>query len=43
MKKKKKKSESTRLTRQTKLTCQTWNSCHESVITKQKKDFILMN
>jgi hypothetical protein len=29
-----KKSESTRLTRQTKLTCQTWYPCYESVITK---------
>jgi len=31
MNKKKKKSESTRLT------CQTWDSCHESLIIKQKK------
>jgi hypothetical protein len=31
---KEKKSESTALTRQIKLTRQTWDSCHESVITK---------
>jgi hypothetical protein len=42
MKKKKKKSESTGLTRQTRLTCQTWDSCHEIVITKQKQYLILM-
>ena len=43
MRKKKKKYESTGLTRQIRLTCQTWDSCHGSVITKQKKDLILMN
>ena len=25
------------------LTCQTWNLCNESVITKQKKNLILKN
>jgi hypothetical protein len=39
----KKKSESTRLTRKIMLTCQTWDSCHESVITNKKKHLILMN
>jgi hypothetical protein len=34
MKKKKKKYESTRLTRQIRLTHQTWDPCHEGVITK---------
>jgi hypothetical protein len=34
MRKKKKKYESTGLTRQIRLTCQTWDSCHGSVITK---------
>jgi hypothetical protein len=34
MKKKKKKYESTRLTRQTMLTCQTYDPCHESLIIK---------
>jgi len=34
MKKKKKKVESTRLTRQTGLTRQTWDLCHKSLITK---------
>jgi len=34
MTKKKKKSESTGLTRQIKLTRQIWDLCHESVITK---------
>ena len=34
---KEKKSELTGLTLQTKLTCQTRDSCHESLITKQKK------
>jgi hypothetical protein len=34
MKKKKKKSKLTGLTLQTKLTHQTWDSCHESLITK---------
>ena len=42
IRKKKKKSESTGLTRQIRLTCQTWNSSHESVITKYKKDLLLM-
>ena len=31
---KEKKYESTGLTRQIRLTCQTWDSCHGSVITK---------
>jgi len=34
MKKKKKKSELTGLTLQTRLTRQTWDSCHESLITE---------
>jgi hypothetical protein len=34
MRKKKKKSESTELTRQIRLTRQTWNLRHESLITK---------
>jgi len=34
MRKKKKKSESAELTRQIRLTRQTWDSCHENVITK---------
>jgi len=34
MKKEKKKSELTGLTLQTRLTHQTWDSCHESLITK---------
>jgi hypothetical protein len=34
MKKKEKKIESTGLTHQIRLTRQTWDSCHESVITK---------
>jgi hypothetical protein len=34
MKKKKKKSESTGLTRQIRLTRQIWDSCHENMITK---------
>jgi hypothetical protein len=37
MKKKKKKSESTGLTHQTRLTRQTWDPCHESLVIKQKK------
>jgi len=32
--KNKKKSESTELTCQIRLTCQTWISCHENLITK---------
>ena len=43
MRKKKKKSESIGLTCQIRLTRQTWDSCHENMITKQKKDLILMN
>jgi hypothetical protein len=38
MKKKKKKSELAGLTLQTRLTRQTWNSRHESLITKYKKN-----
>ena len=34
MKKKKRKSESTGLTRQTRLTRQTWDPCHENLIIK---------
>jgi hypothetical protein len=34
---KKKKSELTGLTLQIRLTQQTWDSCHESLITKKKK------
>ena len=41
--KKKKNSELTGLTRQTRLISQTWDSCHESLITKQKKNLILTN
>jgi len=37
MKKKKKIYELTGLTLQTRLTHQTWDSCHESLITKKKK------
>jgi hypothetical protein len=37
MKKKKKKSELTELTLQTRLTCQTWDSHHKSLITTLKK------
>jgi len=32
-----KKSESTRITYQTRLTHQTWDLCHKSLIIKQKK------
>ena len=35
--KKEKKSELTWLTRQTRLIHQTWDSCHENLITKYKK------
>jgi hypothetical protein len=38
MKKKKKIYELTGLTLQTRLTHQTWDSCHESLITKKKKN-----
>ena len=43
MRKKKKKSESTQLTRQIKLTRQTWDSRHESLKTKQKKEINGLN
>jgi hypothetical protein len=38
MKKKKKIYELTGLTLQTRLTHKTWDSCHESLITKKKKN-----
>jgi len=34
-----KKSKLTKLTFQTKLTRQSWNSCHESLITQHEKKF----
>jgi hypothetical protein len=36
---KEKKSELTGLIRQTKLICQTWDPCHQSLIIKEKKTY----
>ena len=40
MRKKKKKYESTELTRQIRLTRQTWNSRHESLILNRRKKLV---
>ena len=43
MKKKKKNSEISRLILQTRLTCQIWDSCHESLITEYEKNNLRVN
>ena len=43
MKKKKKNSEISRLILQIRLTCQIWDSCHESLITEQEKNNLRVN